>query len=246
MRRGWFAFLLVAALATGAISPPAAAQRTGTVVELFTSQGCSSCPPADAFIGELAKREDVIALSFHVDYWNYLGWKDRFATPETTARQRAYGRALGMRYVYTPQIVIGGVTQAVGSGFRRVLALIDQAGRRPALDIRITHPDARTATLDIGAGPKQRRPATVWLMFYDNEHVTRIARGENQGRDLVNTNVVRSVMRIGTWLGDAKQFTLSLDGVEAKGRDGCAVIVQEADSGPILGAVSFPLPRRSS
>lgn len=246
MRRGWFAFLLVAALATGALSPPAAAQRSGTVVELFTSQGCSSCPPADAFIGELAKRKDVIALSFHVDYWNYLGWKDRFATPETTARQRAYGRALGMRYVYTPQIVIGGVTQAVGSGFRRVLALIEQAGRRPALDIRITHPDAHTATLNIGAGPKQRRPATVWLMFYDNEHVTRIARGENRGRRLVNTNVVRSVKRIGTWLGDAKQFTLSLDALEAKGRDGCAVIVQEADSGPILGAVSFPLPRNPS
>ena len=89
MRRDRFAFLLAAALLTGAISPPAVAQRSGTVVELFTSQGCSSCPPADAFIGELAKRKDVIALSFHVDYWNYLGWKDRFATPETAARQRA-------------------------------------------------------------------------------------------------------------------------------------------------------------
>ena len=175
MRRGRFAFLLAAALATGAFSPPAAAQRSGTVVELFTSHGCSSCPPADAFIGELAKREDVIALN-----------------------------------------------------------------------IRITHPDAHTAMLKSGAGPKQRRPATVWIMFYDNEHVTRIARGENRGRDLVNTNVVRSVMRIGTWLGDAKQFTLSLDAAEAKGRDGCAVIVQEAVAGPILGAVSFPLPRNPS
>ena len=246
MRRGRFAFLLAAALATGAFSPPAAAQRPGTVVELFTSQGCSSCPPADAFIGELAKRKDVIALSFHVDYWNYLGWKDRFATPETTARQRAYGRALGMRYVYTPQIVIGGVTQAVGSGFRRVLALIEQARRRPALDIRITHPDAHTATLNIGAGPKQQRPATVWIMFYDNEHVTRIARGENRGRRLVNTNVVRSLKRVGTWRGDRMELTLSLDALGAKGRDGCVVVVQEADSGPILGAVSFPLPRNPS
>ncbi len=246
MRRGRFAFLLAAALAAGAFSPPAAAQRSGTVVELFTSQGCSSCPPADAFIGELAKRKDVIALSFHVDYWNYLGWKDRFATPETTARQRAYGRALGMRYVYTPQIVIGGVTQAVGSGFRRVLALIEQARRRPAIDIHITHPDAHTATLNIGAGPKQRRPATVWIMFYDNQHVTRIARGENRGRRLVNTNVVRSLKRVGAWRGDRMELTLSLDALGAEGRDGCAVIVQEADSGPILGAVSFPLPRRGS
>jgi hypothetical protein len=245
--------VLVAALVTGVISSSAVAQRAGseaqrarTVVELFTSQGCSSCAPADAFLGELAKREDLIALSFHVDYWNYLGWRDPFSSPESTARQRAYGRSLGKRYVYTPQMVIGGVAQAVGSGRSEVLALIDKARLRNPLDIRITHPDADTATLHIGAGSKQRRPAAVWFAFYDDEHVTKIARGENRGRRLVNTNVVRSMKQVGVWRGDELEINLSLSILGAKGRDGCAVIVQEADSGPILGAVTFALPRQGS
>ena len=238
--------IVLAALAAGGVVPPAAAGSARTVVELFTSQGCSSCPPADAFIGELAGREDLLPLSFHVEYWNYLGWRDRFSSPEATARQRSYRRPLGMRYVYTPQIVVNGTAHAVGSGRAEVLRLIEAARGGPSVDIAVDHSGGDSATLRIAAGPRQTRPATIWLVFYDYRHVTEVRRGENAGASLVNTNVVRTFTRIGSWTGAPVKIPLSLKRLGAEGRDACAVIVQQDGNGPILGAVSFPLPRGRS
>jgi hypothetical protein len=235
--------LLVATLAVAAPVSPTAADPSRTVVELFTSQGCSSCPPADKLLGELARRDDVLALSFHVDYWNYLGWRDPFSSAEATDRQRNYRRPLGKRYVYTPQMVINGARQAVGSGRDTVLRLIERTRNKHALDILVEHAGGDHASVRIPDGPRQARPAAVWLMFYDRRHATEIRRGENEGVTLVNTNVVRVLKRIGSWTGTAVKIDLSLQRLGAAGRDACAVIVQQDGNGPILGAVSFALPR---
>lgn len=235
------------ALAMVTVSAPVlAGPADKVVVELFTSQGCSSCPPADAFLRELATRDDVIALSFHVDYWNYLGWPDPFALPESTDRQRQYRAALGLRYVYTPQMVIGGTAQSVGSGREAVLKSIqDQRGRKV---LKVTAKDGQPgmAVITVAAGPKPSQPAAIWAFLIDREHTTAIARGENGGIKLVNANVVRAIHRIGEWNGARKEIRLDLAKYGATGRDACAIIVQKSGFGAILGATIFPLPRGSS
>lgn len=242
MHRILVAFV-VAALAAGGMVSPAAAESSKIVVELFTSQGCSSCPPADKFLGDLAGRDDVLPLSYHVDYWNYIGWSDPFSSEEATERQRSYRRPLGKRYVYTPQMVINGSAEAVGSGRGKVLRLIERARRMHSLDISVDHRGDGRVTVRIGGGPRKEGPAAVWLAFYDKRHTTDIRRGENEGVKLINTNVVRVFKRIGNWAGTPVKIDLSLKELGAEGRDACAVIVQQNGNGPILGAVSFPLPR---
>ncbi|MAG96309.1 MAG: DUF1223 domain-containing protein [Alphaproteobacteria bacterium] len=226
------ALMLVAGLV---FSEARAQQRNPTVVELFTSQGCSSCPPADAFLGELAERDDLIALSFHIDYWDYIGWKDTFATSDTTARQHAYGRTLSQRYVYTPQMVIGGRSHVVGSQRHAVLAAIDSMGGGGA-DVHLaTSPNGG---LRIKIAPGQvSPPADVWLMEYDRRHQVAIRRGENRGRTISYHNVVRGLTKLGRWDGSATELKSDIVASRAGGRDGCVVIVQEANGGPILGAV---------
>ena len=196
------------------------------LVELFTSQGCSSCPPADAFLGELAARQDVVALSFHVDYWNYIGWKDPFATSWATQRQREYGRTLGQRYVYTPEIVVDGAAHAAGSDRDEVERLIAEAEARPGPVVEAER-NADEIRIRIGAGKGE---GTVWLVRFDPEHVTRIERGENGGRTLRNFNVVRGMTKLGTWSGEP------LDLRAEPGPVGCAVIVQDEGSGKVAGA----------
>jgi hypothetical protein len=209
-----------------ALSLPAAAADRPVLVELFTSQGCSSCPPADAFLAELAARDDVVALSFHVDYWNYIGWKDPFATKWTTQRQRDYGRALAQRYVYTPEIVVGGAAHAAGSDRAEVERLIAEAHARkgPAVTAERSGGEVRVR---VGAG---EGAGTVWLFGFDPEHVTRVERGENGGRTLRNVNVVRAMTKLGTWRG----APLELSAEAAPG--GCAVVVQEDGPGRVVGA----------
>ncbi len=231
--------LAVAFLLLGA---PASAGSGKVVVELYTSQGCSSCPPADRFLGELAERDDIIALSFHVDYWNYLGWSDPYSSAESTARQRDYRRALGLRYVYTPQMVIGGIDQAVGSGRGEVLNAIERRRGRARLAIDISHPAPGEAVVSIGAGPRPARPAQVMLFAYDRAHTTEIRRGENEGVKLINRNVVRAHRRIGTWNGTKKTIRISLKKLGITGQDGCAIIVQPEQGGAIYGAAAFAIP----
>lgn len=249
-RLGRFAALVLATvmLASPAVAGSQKSAAGKVVVELFTSQGCSSCPPADAFLHDLSQRSDVIALSFHVDYWNYLGWADPFSSAEATARQRSYRAALGLRYVYTPQMVVGGAAQAVGSNREDVLREIMRSDARamPRIDITMSNPKPGTATIVVGAGAQPKQPAAVWVFMYDRSHVTEIARGENEGVRLTNTNVVRAIHRIGEWTGKRARFRIDLRALGATGRDACAIVVQEGGFGPILGADSFPLPKGSS
>ncbi len=232
----------VAALWFGVAPIGAAAGEARTVVELFTSQGCSSCPPADAYLGELAARDDLIALSFHVDYWNYIGWRDPFSKRQWSLRQRAYGDTLKRRYVYTPQMVIDGVAEAVGSKRARVAELIDAALRRNKIAVEISHPDRDTIHIRVPAEAGYAGPAaTVWLAFYDYERTTAIEAGENDGVRLTNTNIVRSMARIGTWRGAVMEWTLPVEAVGGAGRDGCAILVQAGGNGRIIGAVALAL-----
>jgi hypothetical protein len=210
------------------------------VVELFTSQGCSSCPPADALLGELAERSGLLALSFHVDYWDYIGWKDPFASAQYTQRQRDYAAALGLRYVYTPQIVVDGRHDVVGSHRGDVTrAIADSAATPAALSVTFEAENGGRVRLSAGSAPAEG--ATVWLVTFDDHRETQVASGENGGRSLHDSNVVRELRDLGTWTGKAMEFPLDMAAARAAGRGGCAVIVQQGRSGPVLGAAVLDL-----
>ncbi len=230
-----------AAVAAVLISGPALAGSDRVVVELFTSQGCSSCPPADALLGELAARDDVIALSFHVDYWNYLGWKDPFSSAEATERQRAYRAFLGLRYVYTPQLVVGGTHETIGSSREKVAAAIGKARALSRIAVDVKRPDRDTAIVTIAKGAAPEKAATVWLFAYDNAHSTEIRKGENEGVKLTNTHVVRAIRRVGKWDGSQTTIKLPISMMGIDKQDGCAIVVQSAETGRVFGAESFAL-----
>ncbi|MFZ5783179.1 MAG: DUF1223 domain-containing protein [Pseudomonadota bacterium] len=205
------------------------------LVELFTSQGCSSCPPADAYLGTLARRPDIVALSFHVDYWDYIGWKDPFATRATTERQRAYVRALHQRYVYTPQMVVEGIGHETGRDPAAIEKLLARAQRksvqRATPDLSRSTGGALTVRLDAFA--LDGRSADVTLAVYDRRHATPIASGENQGRMIENFNTVRRLQRLARW--DGAPATWTIDDADLQPGKGAAVIVQWADQGPVIG-----------
>ncbi len=207
-----------------------------TVVELFTSQGCSSCPPADRLLEELATRDDVLALGYHVDYWDYIGWADPFASRESTMRQRLYGRAFDLRSVFTPQMVVDGSVSVVGSRRREVSRAIEAAPlRRPtSVTVAVEQPDPNRFIVSLGAADYDGAPADIILVRYDDAHVTEVARGENRGRTLTDVNVVRQFDVIGQWRGEAMTISASLPVSDIPG--GCAVLVQMPDHGAILGA----------
>lgn len=207
------------------------------VVELFTSQGCSSCPPADRLLGELARRPDVIALSVHVDYWDYIGWKDPFATPATTARQHAYAQTLKQRYVYTPEMVFNGAVHDPGTNAARVEKMLRQAAERVG--------KRANPTLSALSGGRSliELPRTagvplsdIWLLGVDPRHVTSVGRGENRGATLTNVNVVRSLEKLATWNGEAARWTIPAGKV---GATTMVALVQTTDHGPILGAAKL-------
>jgi len=212
------------------------------VVELFTSQGCNSCPPADQMLGELARRADVIALSLHVNYWDYIGWPDPFASAKHTERQQAYVRRLEGRYVYTPQIVVDGREQVSGTRAEEVADAIVRARRRgkPIVPRFEPNPESRRVDVVIPAA-RIGEPATVWLAFYDRKHATRVPRGENAGKVLENHNVVREFRQLATYTGERLRISLDMDDERAQGRSGCAILVQRDVNGPILGAAAMEL-----
>jgi hypothetical protein len=244
------ALAAITAGSAAAADPPGGAAAP-VVVELFTSQGCNSCPPADAFLGELAKRPGVIALGFHVDYWDYMGWKDPFAKPANTQRQKHYGRSLAQRYVFTPQMVVDGRFQDVGSDQPAIDQLIDRAardreqggaGRAP---IKLDRQgDGLTVRIDGGAlRGAGEETAAVWVAFYDRAHETDVAHGENGGRRLPNYNVVREFRRLGTYHGKPVALPLDLADVPPS-CEAAAVLLQVNGTGPIVAAMSFDLPQR--
>jgi hypothetical protein len=219
----------------GANSKGAEAKTGPWAIELFTSQGCSSCPPADAELGKLARRPDIVALSFHVDYWDYIGWKDRFATKETTARQRTYARTLNQRYVYTPEMVVDGRVNQPGTRSGQIEGMLADARRQSAVRATPTLNRMADGSLRIAlAAQKLDRPADVMLFVYDRRHSTPVARGENEGKRIDNFNVVRRFERVASWIGAEAGWNVPADRF---GPDqGLAVLVQQADQGPVLGA----------
>jgi hypothetical protein len=244
--RHWFAILLLLPLATlSAADTPATARPV--VVELFTSQGCSSCPPADALLGRLAKRDSIIALSLHVDYWNRLGWTDPFAKAQFSDRQRAYAEELEDENpyttgVYTPQIVVDGRYAVVGHVADRVRAAIERAGNEAAsLRPRLIGESPEQVHLPAARQTDPEQPATVWLITYDDRHTTAVENGENGGRELTNHHVVRSMHRIGTWDGEEARLMLDVPGSALDARDGVVVLVQSGRGGAIVGAAEHRL-----
>ncbi|MCB1536027.1 MAG: DUF1223 domain-containing protein [Rhodoblastus sp.] len=230
---------LVAALlsATSAAATNAVAmERPRGVVELFTSQGCSSCPPADKVVGELAKDPSLVVLSLPVDYWDYIGWKDTLASPQSTARQKGYAAARGDGQVYTPQAVIDGLTHVVGADGAAISKSLDQdRGEKGALslDVSAKVADGR-ATVDVG--PAADRKAIVWLLEVEPSATVTVGRGENAGRTLTYTNVVRRMMRLGDYAGAPAHFETSTP-TRADMRYVALVQAGEADRpGAILGA----------
>ena len=210
----------------------ATAQSGPVVVELYTSQGCSSCPPADAFLGKLARRDDVIALSLHVDYWDYIGWKDIFASPKFTERQHAYARAAGKRMVYTPQMVVAGQDLVVGTKLGDVGRLIKAHTAAPA---RVVLSIVRTGSkVQITAKPlaKGLGEMVVQMVRFKGGQSVQIKRGENAGRDLVYHNVVTKWSVLKTWNGTSPlAFSANMSG-----DDQCVIIVQAAGHGAVLAA----------
>jgi hypothetical protein len=213
------------------------------VVELFTSQGCSSCPSADKVLGELAKDPSIIALSMPIDYWDYLGWKDTLADARFSARQKAYSRVRGDREVYTPQAVINGSTHVIGS---------DRAGIEDAIDTTLKGNEVMSVPVTMTQSGKQiivsvaasnKVPADahgeVWICSISKSVPVSIARGENRGRELTYYNVVRSLVKVGDWSGGPGSWTLPLDNVEREGVDAAVAYVQDGSRdkpGPMLGA----------
>lgn len=230
----------VVALGAGLLGAPAAgAEPPRAVVELFTSQGCSSCPPADAALVELAARPDVVALTLPVDYWDYLGWKDTLAQPGFAARQRAYAHLRGDRQVYTPQIIVNGTRSAAGSeraAIERTIA--GEPGRDVALPVAVAASERNgVVTVEVnGAAEHQATP--VWVMPVRKLQTIEIGRGENKGRRVTYANVVRGIVRIGEWRGGTERFEVPLATAQADG-DGYVVLLQstvKTKPGVILGA----------
>jgi hypothetical protein len=222
----------VAAAAPCAVAAPA-------VVELFTSQSCYTCPPAEVFLGEIARRPGVIALELHVDYWDELvygasgKWKDKFSRHAFTERQRSYNRAIrGKNVVYTPQMVIGGRLEAVGTDRGAVDAAIAQSANDAArFEVGVALGEKLGAVTVAGEGEE---PAKVWLVRYMLAETTRVAAGENKGKTLQNHNVVTEIREIGIWRGG--RATFDVPGLALGENEGCAVIVQDDRPGPVLGA----------
>ena len=231
--------VLCAALVFAMPSAPARAADHPVVVELFTSQGCSSCPRADAHLRDLVEKDGVIALSFNVDYWDYLGWKDTLASPAFSERQRTYARAHGLSGVYTPQMVVNGVAEGVGSRRREMGGIIDAQQEQP-LSVGISFKDEGSSlTLDIAAGAAPKKPATLWLVRYATAEEVEIRRGENGGKTITYAHAVRELTPIGMWTGEAMTMTLPKSELLIRGYEGCVALLQEGEGGRILGAAEI-------
>ena len=221
-------FAISLALIAG-LSPAAAlAAERPVVVELFTSQGCSSCPPANAYLNELSKqRRDVLALAFHVTYWDRLGWRDPFSLESATRRQDIYGRRFGDGS-YTPEIVVDGAASMVGSARGQVGAAIENARRssRTAASVSVTK-NGEQVSIEVGAGSGS---GNILLIGFDHEHTTAIGRGENSGRTLIEANVVRSMRTVGQWSGTPMRISERFP----EGQD--VAVVLEGPDGRIIGA----------
>jgi hypothetical protein len=248
-RRITFAVSLASVITATAL--PAAAGEPRAVIELFTSQGCSSCPPADKVLGELANDSSLVTMSLPVDYWDYLGWKDTLALHGHSNRQRAYANARGDREVYTPQVVVNGIVHVLGSNKAAIEQAIAQTKRTAAplmLPVNLAVANGKV-TVTVQAGEGQHRSAEVWLCPITSKAKVAIGRGENRGSTVTYTNVVRRWVKLGTWNGKTQTFSLPLaDLADAdfslKDIDRVDVVVQSgvaSKPGLMLGAATASL-----
>ncbi len=212
------------------------------VLELFTSQGCSSCPPADKILGELAQDPSVIALSMPIDYWDYLGWKDTLADARFSARQRAYSRVRGDREVYTPQVVVNGSVHVVGSDRESIEQAIDKTDHAEgvmSVPVTMTQSDGQITVSVAAASRPVPMHGEVWICSISKAIPISIGRGENRGRELTYYNVVRNLLKVGDWNGTSGSWTVPLDDIARDGIDGAVAYVQDGNRdkpGPMLGA----------
>jgi hypothetical protein len=238
------AIAIVSGLGMPLAAVPAAAGPV--VIELFTSQGCNSCPPADAFLAELVERDDVIPLSLHVDYWNYLGWTDTFAQAAHTERQQRYSVARGDRQVYTPQIVVAGMWHVIGSDRNSVNEMINAAKTLPSVELTVVWANGGLQ-LEVGdavAGAPNR--GTLWMIMFNEAETVTIGRGENAGRTITYHNIVVEMHRLAMWRGESMAIELPIAELSEVGADGCVVVLQQdlpgGNPGQIIGAAAYRLP----
>jgi hypothetical protein len=228
----------------GLADGPAAAGEPRVVVELFTSQGCSSCPAADKLLGEFAKDPSVLPISLSVDYWDYLGWKDTLALPGHGKRQRAYAAARGDRAVYTPQIVINGTTHVLGSDRPAIERAVKHARANAQLPVKVAVADGKI-NVEIPAAKQPGQSGEVWLCPLSKAVPVQIGRGENRGQNVTYTNVVRGWIKLGEWKGDELVLSKPVSEILAKGKfDAVAILVQGGKSdapGSVYGAATASL-----
>ena len=232
------------ALAAGAVAAGAAGRvKADTVrpaiVELFTSQGCSSCPPADAFMAEVRAMKDVVALTYNVDYWDYRGWRDTLAAPENSKRQYKYAKARGDMDVYTPQMIIDGTSHVVGSQKMAVIAAIRSSFDNPPpmwIPVSISANDAEFQITVDEAPPDTLAPtASLWFVSVAPQMTVEIEKGENAGQKIVYLNVVRKLVPVGMWHGERATSALPKDSVMTEDSTSCVALLQMKPLGRILG-----------
>lgn len=230
----WIQIHLVASVVLIGTVAQADAPTRPLVVELFTAQGCSSCPPADEFLGQLSQRPEVLALAFHVDYWDSGGWRDRFELHQSVERQNAYVRNFHRASAFTPQFVIDGRTDDVKTN---TIAQAMQESR-DAVPVALT---VREGQVVVDVGDKQgKHPSDVLLVTFLRHAVSSVGRGENAGKNLEEFNIVRSIRSLGEWKGAAENYKVSVSGLPSDATD-VAVLVQSRGTGPIVGAVAQSL-----
>jgi hypothetical protein len=229
----------LAAMASPFVIQRAQAAASPVLVELFTSQGCSSCPPADKVLGEIKDNPNIYAVSLNVDYWDYLGWRDTLAKPEYTARQRAYASARGDGQVYTPQVVINGVAHAVGSRRGSVDAAIAEAlAPTVPLDIKVEGDD-----LVVSAAKGAAQSGYLWLMGIQSEAEQEIKRGENAGESIIYHNVVRELVNAGPWDGAQDFRGIKFGRFKGQKISEIIAVLQSGEVGQVLGLQRFKLPQ---
>lgn len=233
---------LLALGATIGFATPLWAQNSPVVIELYTSQGCASCPPADELLNELAEHDGVLPLALHVDYWDYIGWADTFGKPAFSERQKSYARKMGRKSVYTPQMVIGGMDDIQGNATMQVVALIAEHRMNPFAEgmvtVEISAQDGGGVTISAQARSVLDYAADVQIVRYLEEATVEIMAGENAGREITYRNIVTDWIVLDAWDG-AAPFSYTVSEALPEGT-GMAVLVQEQGLGPILGAARYP------
>jgi len=223
------------------LAPAAADERPRAFLELFTSQGCAACPAADRLLGRFVEREDVLAVTMPVNLWDFLGWQDTLASEELTKRQMAYSVARGDGEVYTPQMVVNGKADVLGSDEEAIAKAIEATGGPMPLHIALSHADD-VLSIDVSDGDLEGRRVTLWLLVVHDEVTVPVGDGENRGRKLTYHNVVREMRPVGMWKGGAMRLELPLADLERDPSAGCIVIAQvDTFKGPgrILGAAKI-------